>query len=381
MRVVLIRPPRGERGAVAILVAVAMTLLVITAALVVDFGQAYVNKNQAQTAADAGALAAAKVYMGTADKTCDQLADDEGLATTAKAEADGVSAADLPGSTPIVDDLATCEDGTLEVHYGVEYDSPLGLGRIASDSDHVTVTREATAAFGHAQQSVGNLRPWMVCGSQVPDGSFPSKVVEVHLPGNGHFPEDPKCPTRKPGDWWRTTCFNGGGSHGDTENNVLYGCDSVQIVPGQNASWTPETLSSYLRTKCGPESVYCLADDSGRDVKQLKDEWDTLLGKTIAMPVFCGKTDCTPSSVTSSGNWPVWKIAAVTVCGYALKGKWSTNPLPAGDCQALNADSLSPKGTFPKNADIGFLLIFRGLIAAGTPTTFEDTEATLRLVK
>ena len=46
------------------------TLLCVMAAFVVDFGQAYVNKNQAQAAADAGALAAGKVYMD-APGTCE----------------------------------------------------------------------------------------------------------------------------------------------------------------------------------------------------------------------------------------------------------------------------------------------------------------------
>ena len=149
---------------------------------------------------------------------------DAALEATALSEANKVSQLDLPGSTPVVDDdSVVCDNGTLKVRYGVKYDSPLGLGQLAVESDHITVQREARAAF--RTTPIGNLRPWMICASQIPSGPFPSKVVEVHLPGNGHFPADPNCPTNKPGDWWRTSCFNGGGSHGDTEQNVLNGCD------------------------------------------------------------------------------------------------------------------------------------------------------------
>ena len=152
-------------------------------------------------------------------------------------------------------------------------------------------------------------------------------------------------------------------------------------MPGQNPTWTATTLSSHLRANCGPESLYCLHDDSGRDVKKFTDEWDTLLGDTIAMPVFCAEPQCTPSSVTSGGNWPVWKIAAVTVCGYAMKGQRSSETLPPGECQARNTSGLSPKTTFGDKEDLGFLVIFRGIIAAGTPATFQGTKTSMRLIE
>ena len=44
-----------------------MLMLCVLAAFVVDFGMAYVNKNQAQAAADAGALAAGKVSRRQGD--------------------------------------------------------------------------------------------------------------------------------------------------------------------------------------------------------------------------------------------------------------------------------------------------------------------------
>ena len=122
-------------------------------------------------------------------------------------------------------------------------------------------------------------------------------------------------------------------------------------------------------------------------MKNLDDEWATLLGKTIAMPVFCdqapaGTPQCDPSTVASDtkATWPVWKIAAVTICGYALKGAYSSSTLPTGDCNNMNVHALDPKN-FDK-ADIGFLVIFKGMLTSGSTGGFPtQVDSSLRLVK
>lgn len=379
MRVVLNR--RGqvdERGAVAVLVALLASIVLIMAAMVIDFGTAYVNKRLAQTAADAGALAAGKIYAD-AKASCATGTVVGGSFSAAQAEAEAVRHANFPASKPGALDV-TCENGAVKVSYDVQADSPVGLGQIVLDTDHFTVERHAAVKWATSQNAVGGLRPWMICSGQIPSGAMPSPVVAIGLPGNGHLPSDSNCANpNKPGDWWRTTCYNSGGAHGTTEQNVLLGCDSVEIVPAQDPTDTPAERSTYLRSKCGPESRYCLRDDSGRDVKTLDDEWETLLGETVAMPVFCAGRDCDPSSVTSSGNWPVWKIAAVTVCGFAMKGKLSS-AMPAGDCTTSNTSGLST-AVFSRD-DIGFLVIFKGLIEAGGPATFPvQVDTRLRLVE
>ena len=60
-------------GAIAIMMAASVVMLCICGAIVVDFGMAYVNKRQAQTAADAGALAAAQVYKSQPGVPCTTL--------------------------------------------------------------------------------------------------------------------------------------------------------------------------------------------------------------------------------------------------------------------------------------------------------------------
>lgn len=63
------RRGRGERGAVAIMVAALATILFVVAALVIDLGLARDTKGQSQNAADASALAAGNVLYQT-DGTC-----------------------------------------------------------------------------------------------------------------------------------------------------------------------------------------------------------------------------------------------------------------------------------------------------------------------
>ena len=58
--------PPGERGAVLIMVAVCVFALVAFSAIVVDYGILWASRGQAQSAADAGALAGAVAFAGSA---------------------------------------------------------------------------------------------------------------------------------------------------------------------------------------------------------------------------------------------------------------------------------------------------------------------------
>ncbi|WP_442940073.1 pilus assembly protein TadG-related protein [Nocardioides sp. B-3] len=68
MRVQLRRRPRNRDGAIAVLVALLAVVLFTLSAFVADLGVAYTSKRQLQTAADAGALAAAKRLAGNPDR-------------------------------------------------------------------------------------------------------------------------------------------------------------------------------------------------------------------------------------------------------------------------------------------------------------------------
>jgi hypothetical protein len=98
------RPVSGERGAVAIIVAVLLVALVGSAALVVDVGALYQEKRELQNGADAGALAVARDCAlgdcGDANTTADIYADDN-------AADDASNLEDLCGDGP---GLAACAD-------------------------------------------------------------------------------------------------------------------------------------------------------------------------------------------------------------------------------------------------------------------------------
>lgn len=380
---------RDEQGVVALMVALLAVVLLVIAALVVDFGQAYMNKRQAQTAADAGALAAIKVYVD-AKATCPAsgngspivpaggvLGDANAVAEEMRVENMGVDDEGSGALTPVV-----CQDGAVTARYRVETPSPVGLGQLAGSDETLVVSREAVATYGVSGNGVGSLRPWMICGAQLPTGPLPSAVIEIGMPMNGHKPPPSgHCTTDHSGDWWRTKCFNEGGAHGDTVLNVLEGCDAVETVPGQNPAWDSATLSNHLTSNCTVESEHCLEDDSGYSInKSVREAWDTLLGKTIAMPVFCdGPTDCSPTSVPKKSKWPIWKIAAVTVCGYSFKGNRTSDDLPA-ECDPYNTADARPSHFGSK--DNGLLLVFRELIQSGGKSGFTiDVETTMRLVE
>lgn len=400
MRVVLRRRRDRERGAIAIMMAFSVVMMCLCGALVVDFGMAYVNKTQAQTAADAGALAAGKVYA-QAKASCSGtvLNAPAGTQSTAEQAAEEIRAANMPNSDAGTLTVACDADGVLKVTYDVQADSPIGLGAVVTADDHMTVARYAAVKYGVSQKAVGNLRPWMICGAQVPAGPpFAPLVVEIGFPGNGHKPTK-ACTPNKPGEWWKTLCYKGKGSNPETEQAIRQGCDQVTIAPSTPGNPNPST---ELIKDCNPtydgvhyppdknkyiETTYCLKDDTGRDVKNLDDAWSSLLGQTIAMPVFCdsapaGAPQCNPTSVASDtkATWPVWKIAAVTICGFALKGKYSSSTLPTGDCNNFNTDALVP--TDFKSSEVGFLVIFKGLLSSGDTGGFPtQVDSTLRLVE
>jgi len=391
---------------VAIIVAVLMLALCVMAAIVLDFGLAYNNKTQAQSAADAGALAAGKVYADARAK-CDPKLDTivGGVYADAYAAAEDVRKSSMPGSDPGALTVK-CDktDSTVKVSYDVPAKSPVGLGSFII-GDHMDLERHAAVKWAISEQAVGSLIPWMICGAQVPEPFVADQIVEIGLPGNGHAPAPNTCGVDQPGDWWRLNCPNvKNASNADSFNAVLNGCPTVTIVPGTVGLTDKVTRTHVLLGRCntaytapswtyppdknkyisGPTVTDCLARDTGRDVKNMAPAWDKWIGKTVAMPIFCADEKCTPSSVVTGeakATWPVWKMAAVTVCGYALHGVYSPSTLPQGDCNNANALTHFKPQDFA-SGDIGFILVFKALIESGDAGSFPvDTQTTMRLVE
>lgn len=123
------------------MVTLCLVTLCVCVALVTDFGMAYVNKRQAQTAADAAVLAAGSVFAGQSGD-CSKLTGNTGLMSSANAAADQLRLANLPGS-PDVDLQPSCTASDLTLNYVVNIDSPLGFGQMVVGTDHLNVNRGA----------------------------------------------------------------------------------------------------------------------------------------------------------------------------------------------------------------------------------------------
>lgn len=365
---VLLRRNRSERGATAVFVAIMAVMLVGLASFTLDYGQAYAGKRQLQTATDAAALAAAAVY-GQKSGTCAQLTDpaDANYAanlTQAQTAADTilkqnlVGAASMPISVGcnanqqvIVDVSATNQTGvTLGAVYGVK---------------SITTQRDSQATEVVPQSVIG-ARPYMLCSKDVPNPPYsqdnPSPVTKISFPSTGGGGAE--CDTLA-GNWWTIQCP---GEPKDLAEQTLNGCKNpITIVPGQDdpslknpltGQVDPGLLSSYLLTSnngCGGGySDRCLQADTGNDFtnSDVLSAWASLLGKTIVLPVFCGGANCDPDALSgsgSTGSYPVYRLAAVTICGY----HWDKQPnkkgqISSGSC-ANNPSGLDAVADMSQN--------------------------------
>ena len=384
---------RTEEGATALLVGLMAVVLIGISAFTTDLGLAYVSKRQLQTASDSAALAAAGVYAQYPG-TCESLADDllpasQAIAVEAKSEADSLRALNRPGSTGGVVDVECGDSGTLDVTYESSGVTPAGLGQIFGVSD-IESSRTSTATVS-VPTTVRNLRPWGICSAQAPHEEFPSRVMRVAYPGNGHIPVD--CPgSNIPGNWWLMDCPGTGGSTGETADSIRDGCrQDVRSVPDQPNPSTPTTLSSFLRAACTDDAEHCLSGDTGRNFhnSQITNEWQRLVGETIIVPIFCGDPTCAPAATVGSGGtgvrYPIYKFASVTVCGFQIKNTRSTpSDLPTGICDDRNLSGFRSDDDLGNNQTY-FLYVFHMIMESGSTNSSEcalgfDCDGGLRRV-
>jgi Flp pilus assembly protein TadG len=82
---------RNNHGAIAVVVGIAMTALIGFSALAIDLGHLYVVKNELQNAADAGALAGARVLYNDAGTVVNTGANETGYYAAVSNNSEGVS--------------------------------------------------------------------------------------------------------------------------------------------------------------------------------------------------------------------------------------------------------------------------------------------------
>jgi hypothetical protein len=332
---VLVRPtPRDEHGATAVLVALmAAFVLFPLSALVVDAGQAYTNKRQLQNAADAGALAAVQVYRDADGSAC-QMAADPALEAAARSAAEAVGDDD-----PQEDNSVDRQVGTLDFQvdcitsgtYKGALQATYAVGRSTtsffSEGGDIEASADANAVM-FVPGAAEKFRPYGLCAADVPDADdMPSSVVEIASPGQAAGRSG--CPSAETsGNWWFMNCPgapNGGMNPTEVAQVLTDGCaNPAETVKPQNPS-SPASLSASLTVNCNDQadvSTSCLDAETGNaDLKNRTPvaAWNTLLGSTIIVPVFCAQPTCDPSTVDGNGTgnvYPVYTFTAVTVCGF-----------------------------------------------------------------
>ena len=358
---------RDESGAIAVIVALMAVVLIGLSAFVADFGMAYANKRQLQTAADAAALGAAAEFMKTGELDC-SLMRSSGLAA-ANTEANGKVTANTvtTGTASLTGGAvtATCTTTGFEVEAAVSGTSANLFGGVLGQTGDYSLTRTATAIVEAATGVGSRLRPLAVCSSELDPSIQPGDVFRIWAPGLGHTPPA-SCPQEADtgaGNWWILDCpgeFNvdSDEAHGTSalEAQVLNGCsDPVSVVPGQGTS-TGTALNNILATACPTASTSspyrCLSGDPGQpDAGGIDDAWASLIRQeTLSIiPVFCAATPglCDHSSVTGTGTnavFPVHKFVGVTICGFHFgkqNSKIYREPVGTtnGDCAAANIQS------------------------------------------
>lgn len=375
---VLLGDRDAEDGAIAVVVALLAVILVGMSAFVADFGMAYANKRQLQTAADAAVFGAGSVFAAVPDRTCGAMLG--AGAANAQAEATSKVAANKPPTAPATLQAysATCTADGLQVTATVTGTSPNLFGGILGRSGDYDLQRSAATIVEAAQQGRG-LRPLGVCSAEMPATLAVGDAWRIFAPGGGHV-TPPGCPVpSNPGSWWTLDCPGEGVDDGNgtaaLEDQIRNGCSlPVSIVAGQGTA-SGAALNTILANACPGASTaapyQCLSGDPGQpDSGQLPSAWQQLidLGTTFPIPIFCAPSTCATSSVVGTGTnaiFPVHRLVSVNVCGYHFGSQPSRRyaPTPTGSCTTISS-ALQALLT-DNSSDVYLLVTYRSMQVSG----------------
>lgn len=326
----------SDDGAVAVIAAVLVVVLVGMAAFVADFGLAYSSKRQLQNAADGAALAAAKQLYDVADpgRSCAVVL------ASARANARSVAVAyeDLnaprgsalkTGAAPAgwVGDAGVafrCNPaGNAEVMVSNTNLSPTLFGGVFGATGY-QLAQTATAAMGPPNSLVG-LRPFAVC-AQIKDALLAqdaltpgaAQLITLNKVFNASSPTGAAPCGSAPGNWG-TLDFNGGSNQPaditlwtDVGYNapVDLGSDLVITFPGD---------PGFPAANSGQ----CTTADGCRHTVKLDGALDDILGRPSVLPIF--------DVVTGSGQNATYQVVGflgVVVCGWKVGKASGTTPDP-----------------------------------------------------
>ena len=286
--------PGGERhdqGAVAVIVAILMSVLLILAAFAVDIANAYANARQLSVAVDGAALSAA-AKVGAAypvGQACSPATLTSINATQiATTEANRVNSLNnrTGASEPVSSVTVSCANGNnaIDVRIANNRSVKTALAGIIG-IDEMRPNSYATARFQRSP-SGGGLRPWAICNSVVQEAAF--NRTTTYWTGLDNQAVG-VCGTTASGNWGGVD-FNGG-------NNAA----------GDLAAWT---LNGYP----GPINIpdpFLPADPGVSGSSALSTAFTSIVGQIILLPSVSGFN-------TGGGNNASFNAvgaATVRICG------------------------------------------------------------------
>ncbi len=320
MRVQLLTPrqPHDDRGAVAVMVALLSTLLLVLAAFAVDIGNAYAVARQQSVAADAAVLAAA-AKVGEAiprGQACTQaLLNSISANTLAKTTADAYNTANNKSgvSEPVVSATVTCATAdAVEVRVDNSRAVPTSLAGIIG----ITEINPGSYAVARYQRtlSAGGLRPWAICDSVVRAASLALTTTFA----TGIDTQSGPCNSVASGNWGGVD-FNGGSNPaGDLAAWTLLGYPNPVTIPNPLLPADPGVSGS-----------------SGLDIA-----FTNLVGKVVLFPSVTGFNPGSGSGSNASFN--AVGLATVRICGV----KYANTTYNIDPATGLQSDCwVNPVGT------------------------------------
>ncbi len=265
---------REEHGAVTVIVAMMMVVILGMAALVIDVGSVEVRKAQLQDAADAAATAIAQDCFAAAGTTVDGC--DDGVTATASATALTYITRTLPAGTVVsVGDPGWTPD-TVEITLSSP-DASFFAGVFGVNSSTVVV--HATAKWGLPATPLALA--YNECSLPAPSASSKSflryDLLDLDLQGCGLI----------------------GGVLNELGNGWLPSADCTFDV--NLLSYLDDVLTKVLPTNCAPVV-------------------DSLMGKYVLLPVYSHVlTDIVVKGVLLGKGYAVQKYALVQVTGYQFQ--------------------------------------------------------------
>lgn len=290
----------AEDGAVAILIALLLVVLVGMAAMAIDVGAMHAERRELQNGADAAALAVAQSCAGG---DCDTSPYGDRWAT-----ADDFADANAADLAAQVTDVRVPGDGgaqTVTVDTASDPALPMRFARIFGITD-TTVDASATATW-YAPTSLAPTLPltisiceWEASSS----GVFPGAeiVLDFHRPNSG---------------------VGGGGPPPNLDEDYCpvgpagMDSDGDGYVPGG---------FGWLDAACGmdvdPDGDGWVGDDNGNN-PECRDELD--VGATVLIPIFdeasCGPDPCATAGLGRIDQYHLMGYAAFEISGYWFPGE------------------------------------------------------------